>query len=128
MYHPPTEFRPLLVLATMPMQHLPHASGSHPPKYTGYDASSSAIRHGKDTKHAHAEPSSNDPPPAYSASADVDIPDDALVLLSRYDTVFLVDDSLSMIQVDKLGFLQRGRPKSRWELVCLHSFRAIGSM
>jgi hypothetical protein len=115
------------------MKHLPHASGSQLPEYAEsgtysskeHSASSPAFRHGKDAKYAQAEPSSNDPPPAYSASADVDIPDDALVLLSKYDTVFLVDDSLSMIQVDKSGFLHRGHPKSRWELVRPNPFQVF---
>jgi hypothetical protein len=118
------------------MKHLPHTSGSQLPNYAAssshwpskeHDANGYSFRHRKDAKHDQSEPASNDPPPAYSASADVDIPDDALALLSRYDTVFLVDDSLSMIQADKSGFLLWSRGKTRWELVRPDSFRILAA-
>lgn len=90
-----------------------------------YTSSASAV-HGKGIEgHDTEDPEpSSEPPPAYSSSpstyspsADVNISDHQLALLCAFDTVFLVDDSTTMKEVDKRGFLQRGSSKTRWELV-----------
>lgn len=119
----------------MSMKHYAEpASTSNAPQYgepgshwlKEYDASAATAGHSKAPKghYEFDEPVSSDPPPAYTPSpdftpsAEVDIPDSALVLLQQYDTVFLVDDSTTMKEVDRRGFLQRGPAKTRWQLAC----------
>ncbi|KAJ3531948.1 hypothetical protein NMY22_g7948 [Coprinellus aureogranulatus] len=58
--------------------------------------------------------SSPAPPPAPPPASF--IPDDALAMLLDYDTVFLIDDSSTMSERAKRGFLQRKPGKSPWEL------------
>ncbi|KAJ3518968.1 hypothetical protein NMY22_g13421 [Coprinellus aureogranulatus] len=62
--------------------------------------------------HQHILPTLLPPAPPLATS----IPDDALAMLLDYDTVFLIDDSSTMSERAKRGFLQRKPGKSPWEL------------